>query len=113
MKHPADYGAYVYLLRCSDGSYYCGSCRKSVDERVAEHNDRIYPKSYTALRTPVVLVWCEYFSSIIDAIACERQIKGWSRAKKEALIDQDWARLQQLSKARGATRPVEHPQSSS
>jgi len=56
---------------------------------------------YTSLRRPVELVWSEYFDRITDAIAAERQIKGWSRAKKTALIDGDWASLQKLSKRRG------------
>jgi putative endonuclease len=53
------------------------------------------------LRRPVERVWSEYFDRITDAIAVERKIKGWSRAKKEALINGDWEALQTLSKRRG------------
>ncbi len=94
------FGAIVYILRCADGSYYCGSCRKPVEERLAEHRDRVHAASYTATRLPVDLVWSEHFQSITDAIAYERRIKGWSRAKKDALIAGDWVRLKVLSKSR-------------
>ena len=94
-------GAYAYILRCADGSYYCGSCRKPVEERVGEHNAAIEPKSFTASRRPVVLVWSEHFQRITDAIATERRIKGWSRAKKEAMIRGDWAQVETLARSRG------------
>ena len=55
---------------------------------------------YTSSRRPVVLVWSEYFDRITDGIAAERQIKGWSRAKKEALIRADWKKLTDLSRRR-------------
>ncbi|HEX9469649.1 MAG TPA: GIY-YIG nuclease family protein, partial [Bradyrhizobium sp.] len=59
----------------------------------------------TFSRRPVVLVWSEYFDRITDDIAVERQIKGWSRAKKEALIRSDWKSLSELSRRRaGATK---------
>ena len=78
-------GAYLYILRCADGSYYVGTTRKSLEERVGEHNLGSLG-GYTATRRPVTLVFAQHFESITDAIAAERQIKGWSRAKKEALI---------------------------
>jgi putative endonuclease len=53
-------------------------------------------------RRAVELVWSEHFDRITDAIAAERQLKGWSRAKKEALIRGDWAMLQKLAKRRGS-----------
>ena len=59
---------------------------------------------YTWSRRPVVLVWSEHFDQITDAIAVERQIKGWGRAKREALIRRDWASLQKLAERR-AGRP--------
>jgi putative endonuclease len=65
--------------------------------RVDQHNAGSYP-GYTFTRRPVVLVWSEYFDRITDGIAAERQIKGWSRAKKEALIRSDWTRLSELSR---------------
>jgi putative endonuclease len=76
---------FVYMLRCSDGSYYVGSTRATLERRVIEHNERKYP-GFTKSRRPVTLVWSQEFQLITDAIAAERQLKGWSRAKKEALI---------------------------
>jgi putative endonuclease len=86
-------------LRCADGSYYVGSARLGLDRRVAEHNSGAYG-GYTAKRLPVELAWAEHFPLITDAIAVERQIKGWSRAKKEALIRGDFALIRELSKRR-------------
>ena len=90
---------HVYMLRCSDGSYYVGSSRDSLDRRIAEHNAGRFP-GYTLRRRPVELVWHEEFKLITDAIAVERQLKGWSRAKKEALIHRDFAALRRLSRSR-------------
>ena len=80
---------YVYMLECSDGSYYVGSTRAGLDQRVAEHNAGKYD-GYTKGRRPVKLVFAQEFQQITDAIVAERQIKGWSRAKKEALIRGDY-----------------------
>ena len=77
---------WVYILECSDGSYYTGTHRGTdVEYRVRDHNDGKY-RGYTFYRRPVKLVWCAEFPIIHEAIAWERQIKGWSRKKKEALI---------------------------
>lgn len=92
-------GAHIYMLRCSDGSYYAGSARKGLDRRINEHNEGVYG-GYTLTRRPVQLVWAEHFLDITDAIAVERQIKGWSRAKKEALIRGDYDSIKTLSKRR-------------
>ncbi|PZU94119.1 MAG: hypothetical protein DI527_04245 [Chelatococcus sp.] len=91
-------GCWVYIVRCADGSYYTGSTRSSIEQRVAEHNDGRYEAACTATRRPVTLVFAEHFSVITDAIGMERRIKGWSRAKKEALIQRDFERLAQLSR---------------
>ena len=94
-------GAFVYMLRCADGSYYVGTATgDDLTQRIAEHNSGAYP-GYTSTRRPVHLVWSEHFARITDAIAVERQVKGWTRAKKEAVIKGDWRQLQQLSKRRG------------
>jgi putative endonuclease len=98
-------GAYVYMLRCSDGSYYVGSARRGLDRRVSEHNEGLYG-GYTSTRRPVVLVWAQQFLIVTDAIAVERQIKGWSRAKKEALIRSDYGAVQLLSKRRTPHGPA-------
>ncbi len=85
--------AFVYILRCSDDSYYVGSTRTSLEARVAEHNAGKY-RGHTWNRRPVKLVYHETFANITDAIAAERQLKGWSRAKKEALMNGDMPALQ-------------------
>ena len=89
-------GANVYLLECADGSFYCGITRKSVEERLSEHQNCVF-KGYTASRLPVRLAWSEHFINLTDAISCEQRIKGWSRAKKRALVAGDWSLLQQLA----------------
>jgi putative endonuclease len=75
----------VYILLCADGSYYVGSTKQEIEARVWEHNEGIYD-SYTKSRRPVVLVFTETYERLTDGFARERQIKGWSRAKKERLI---------------------------
>ena len=94
-------GAFLYILVCADGSYYTGTTRADLELRVAQHNAGTYARSYTAQRRPVALVFAQWFDRITDAIEAERQVKGWSRAKKEALIKGDWDSLQKLSKRRG------------
>jgi putative endonuclease len=71
---------HVYMLRCSDGSFYVGSTRSDLNRRLHEHDSGALG-GYTSNRRPVQLVWQEEFQRITDAIAVERQIKGWSRAK--------------------------------
>ncbi len=95
----------VYILRCADGSYYTGLCQDGdLDRRVSEHDAAYRPTAYTATRRPVELVFAEHFESFTDAIAAERRIKGWSRAKKEAVIAGAWERLPLLAKRPGARR---------
>ena len=91
--------AYVYVLRCADGSYYVGSTRDTLEKRIGEHDSGTFG-GYTARRRPVELVWHQHFERITDAIAAERQLKGWSRAKKEALIRGDLAAIRELAKRR-------------
>ena len=99
MGRPVSDGAFLYILRCADGSYYVGTARKELDVRIAEHNTGLYG-GYTAKRRPVNLIFSEHFESITDAIAAERQVKRWTRLKKEALINSDWKRLSVLAKRR-------------
>jgi predicted GIY-YIG superfamily endonuclease len=94
--------AFLYMLRCSDGRYYVGTTRGTLENRVAEHNAGHFG-GFTAGRWPVVLVFHEEFDRITDAIGAERQIKGWNRAKKEALIRRDFGALPQLAKRRPAS----------
>ena len=91
--------AWVYILRCRDGSYYVGSTRGAVENRIAEHNDGTFG-GYTSSRRPVALVYAQEFDRITDAITAEQQVKRWSRAKKEALIAGDFDLLRDLAKRR-------------
>jgi putative endonuclease len=93
--------AFAYMLQCADGSYYVGSTRTSLEARVGEHNAG-HHGGYTASRRPVKLVWSQEFMQITDAVAAERQIKGWNRAKKEALIEHDFDEIARLAKRRSA-----------
>jgi putative endonuclease len=92
--------AYLYILRCRDGAYYVGTTRNSLEARVAEHNAGTFD-GFTSLRRPVELVFHQEFDRITDAIAAERQVKGWRRAKKEALIAGRYDLLPELAKRRG------------
>ncbi|MCP3419682.1 MULTISPECIES: GIY-YIG nuclease family protein [Bradyrhizobium] len=96
-------GIYVYMLRCADESFYVGSATgDDLAPRIEQHDTGAFP-GYTHNRRPVVLVWSEYFERITDGTAAERQIKGWSRAKKEALIRLDWATISRLAHRRRTT----------
>jgi predicted GIY-YIG superfamily endonuclease len=97
--------SWVYLLRCSDGSYYVGHT-DNLEKRVEEHQSGDFG-GYTSKRRPVQLVHSQDFPTREEAFAAERQIKGWSRAKKEALIRTDWNELRRL--ARGRSRERAHP----
>jgi putative endonuclease len=90
--------AFVYMIQCSDRSYYVGSTRTTLDDRIVQLSGGSFD-GYTARRRPVTLVFAQEFDRITDAIAAERQLKGWRRAKKEALIRGDFEALQQRAKA--------------
>jgi putative endonuclease len=100
-------GYWVYILKCSDGSYYTGST-SNLDLRVQQHMLGTVA-SYTKSRLPVELVYAESCDSPRQAKAWEKQIKGWSRAKKEALIRGDFNALVELSKSKSnrSAEPVE------
>jgi tRNA/rRNA methyltransferase len=87
---------HAYMLQCSDGSYYVGHT-DDLDARFGAHQSGLIP-GYTQKRRPVDLVWSQDFAGRDQAFAAERQIKGWSRAKKEALIRGDWDLIQKLAK---------------
>jgi predicted GIY-YIG superfamily endonuclease len=78
----------IYILKCADGTYYTG-LTKDLDTRFQEHQTGVRPDCYTYGRRPVELVWSEVVESYPEAFRWEHQIKGWSRAKKEALIRAD------------------------
>jgi putative endonuclease len=92
-------GAFLYILRCADGSFYIGTTRTALEMRVAQHNAGTFG-GYTATRLPVTLVFSQWFDRITDAIENERKLKKWSRAKKEAFVRGDCQVLRQLSARR-------------
>jgi len=86
----------MYILRCGDGSYYVGSARH-LDERMQQHFLG-QGSTYTSKRMPVELVYAEEFERIDEAYVREKQVQGWSRAKREALIEQRYSDLPSLSR---------------
>jgi len=86
--------AFVYILRCSDGSYYVGHTN-DLQVRLDEHKSGV-AANFTALRRPVTMVYAEEHPTSPRAEERERQLKRWSRAKKEALISQDLKSLKDL-----------------
>ncbi|RDF00415.1 GIY-YIG nuclease family protein [Aggregatibacter aphrophilus] len=89
---------WMYILRCSDGSYYTGSTR-DLESRLYEHQNGL-GAVFTKKRLPIKLVYCEEFERIDDAFYREKQVQGWSRAKKEALIQGQYDLLPKLAKTR-------------
>ena len=85
----------VYLLRCSDESYYTG-ITNDVERRLLEHSMGGELTCYTYARRPLELVYCRWFDAPHEAIRWEKQIQGWSRKKKEALIRDDWDSIRKL-----------------
>ncbi|MDF2575007.1 MAG: nuclease family protein [Agromyces sp.] len=95
--------AFVYIVRCSDGSYYTGST-VDLSYRIAQHNAG-EGAEYTRQRRPVELIWFSEFERIADAFGWEKRIQGWSRAKKQMLIDGRYDELAGWSaRARSAQR---------
>lgn len=84
------------MLHCADRSFYVGHT-ENLDERVGAHQSGIIP-GYTSTRLPVKLVWASEFATRYEALEAERQVKGWSRAKKMALIRGDWDRISVLAR---------------
>lgn len=87
---------FVYILLCSDNSYYTG-ITNDLERRLYEHENGLNPESYTHRRRPIKLVFHEMFTDVNQAIAFEKQVKGWNRTKKEAVINGNWHLLPQLS----------------
>ncbi|HDV5771626.1 TPA: GIY-YIG nuclease family protein [Legionella pneumophila] len=88
---------WVYILQCSDKSYYTGQT-DNLEKRLTQHQDKMIPGCYTNTRLPIQLKFSQEFMSREEALSAERQIKGWSRRKKEALINGDWQALSDYSK---------------
>jgi len=87
---------WMYILRCRDASYYVGHT-DDLEKRVSDHKAGGI-SVYTRKRRQVELVFCDSFPTREEALARERQVKGWSRAKKEALINGNWERLSRLAR---------------
>ena len=91
-------GFWVYMLRCHDGSYYTGHT-DALERRIAEHTSGAFTGCYTFQRRSVELVFAQEVATREEALAAERRIKGWSRAKKEAMIRGDWAAVSRLGRS--------------
>ncbi len=96
---------WAYMLHCHGGRFYAGHT-DNLETRLAAHEVGLVP-GYTADRLPVKLVWSQEFGSRSEALEAERQIKGWSRAKKMALIRGDWPKVSDLAKARTVLRQAQ------
>lgn len=99
---------YVYIVKCSDKSYYTG-VTNNVEKRISEHNIGLDKNCYTFTKRPVKAVFYQEFSDITEAIEREKQIKGWTRKKKEALIKGDFDELVRLSKNSGGNGSTSSP----
>jgi putative endonuclease len=91
-------GFWTYMLQCADRTFYVGHT-DDLEDRIAQHQTSACG-GYTSTRLPVKLVWCDEFPSRYEALQAERQIKGWSRAKKLALIRGDWNLISALARNR-------------
>ena len=89
--------SYVYILKCADNSYYTG-VTSNLEQRLRNHQSNYLKESYTSKRLPVSLVYYEQFMDINQAIAFEKQLKGWTRKKKEAVINDNWDKLIELAR---------------
>jgi len=89
---------HVYIVRCSDGSYYTGHT-DNLEKRLAEHHSGECP-GYTASRLPIELLFSQEFSTREEALSAEQQIKGWSRRKKEAMMHNDWEEVSRLAQSK-------------
>ena len=90
---------YVYIVQCNDGFYYTG-ISNNLQKRVGQHNEGKDIFSFTYKRRIVTLKYFEHFTDVKQAIAREKQLKGWRRAKKEALFNEDYILLKALAKVR-------------
>jgi putative endonuclease len=95
---------WIYILKCLDGSYYTGST-SDLENRLIEHQTGKI-KGYTSKRLPVELVFSEYSEDVYEILNAERQIKKWSRVKKEALINGDFELLHNLSECKNETNYI-------
>ena len=102
--------SFMYILRCADGSYYTGST-KNLERRLAQHRNG-EGANFTRKHLPVELVYVEEYNRIDEAFYREKQVQGWSRAKKEALIDRQYGKLPELAVCVNDSRSVRRPAAS-
>ena len=95
-----------YMLECADGTFYTGHT-DNLQLRIAQHEQGAVIDCYTYDRSPVKLVYIASFPTRYEALQMERRIKGWSRAKKIALIKGDWNELSRLSRLKKASSAEE------
>ncbi|PNQ01319.1 GIY-YIG nuclease family protein [Sphingobium sp. SA916] len=88
---------WTYMLHCADRSFYTGHT-DNLQTRIAQHEAGAIP-GHTQNRRPIKLVWSQEFGTRMEALEAERQIKGWSRAKKLALIREDWKLISTLARS--------------
>ena len=88
---------WVYILQCNDKSYYTGHT-DNLESRFAQHKNKMIPNCYTSTRLPIQLMYSQEFPTREEALVAEKQIQGWSRRKKEALIQGDWQALSDYAK---------------
>jgi len=93
---------HVYILNCSDHSYYTGHT-DNLEKRMTEHQSGECG-GYTSTRLPVELLWSQDCTTREEALSAEQQVKGWSRKKKEAMMRGDWKAVQQI--AWGTNNPL-------
>ena len=93
---------WVYILRCADDSYYTGHT-DNIEARIGLHQSGECD-GYTASRVPVELVWSQECTTRVEALSAERQIKGWNRKKKEALMRGDWAEVSRLAQSKSSDK---------
>jgi putative endonuclease len=93
---------FVYILECSDDSFYVG-VTNNVGRRFIEHSTGLHEDSYTFSRRPLKLVYCKQFNSPMKAIEYEKQLKGWTKSKKIALINNDLNLLHELASCKNET----------
>jgi len=99
--------AYVYILRCADGSSYVGSTR-DLGRRLWEHQEGL-GADYTRRRRPVELAWSAEYPNVGEAFFWEKRIQNWSRAKREALISGAYEALPGLAKKQFARVAASEP----
>ncbi len=98
---------FVYIVKCSNSSYYIG-ITNSIERRIYKHNNSSEQSTYTFDKRPVELVFYEAFKDVNQAIAFEKQVKGWTRKKKEALIENNWDKIKELAVCINQTSHLNH-----